>query len=80
MVEKKSAQKYSKSIDKPDQLNNPISGRANAGKRLAQKRRLMQAISQTYGQRKLAKEIPFIDELHMQNIMKWNVKHKKKLS
>ena len=80
MVEKKSAQKYSKSIDKPDQLNNPISGRANAGKRLAQKRRLMQAISQTYRLRKLAKEIPFIDELHMQNIMKWNVKHKKKLS
>ena len=80
MVEKKSAQKYSKSMDKPDQLNNPISGRANAGKRLAQKRRLMQAISQTYGQRKLAKEIPFIDELHMQNIMKWKVKHKKKLS
>ena len=67
-------------MDESDQLNNPISGRANAGKRLAQKRRLMQAISQTYGQRKLAKEIPFIDELHMQNIMKWNVKHKKKLS
>ena len=77
MDEKKRAQKYSKSMDKPNQLNNPISGQANAGKRLAQRRRLMRAISQTYGQRKLAKEIPFIDELHMQNIMKWNVEHRK---
>jgi len=70
MDEKKSAQKYSKSVDKPNQLNNPISRWANPGKHLAQRRRLMQAISQTYGQRKLAKEIPFIDELHVQNIIK----------
>ena len=63
-------------MDKPNQLNNPISGRVIAGKRLAQRQRLMRAISQTYRQ-KAGKRNSIHRRVTRAKYSEWNVEHKK---
>ena len=59
-------------MDKFDQPNSPIFGRVKCWKCLTQRRikdrpaygrEIVRAISQIYGRIKLAREIPFVDEL-----------------
>ena len=72
--EKRAHKNTQKSLDEFDQPNSPIFGRVKCWKCLTQRRikdrpaygrEIVQAISQIYGWIKLAREIPFIEELYL---------------